>query len=846
MEVNRHPFNAPDQEILPSNYVPYNRTIYGKPTAEVLNSYGVNIEASLISTILSEMKSIRDKNVGATIAYDAGGNATVVKMASYDRLGRKEKQWVIYVMQGMPAVQLSYSYNTSDELEKSSFDEWDGSAFVAKAKRFRNYDSKGRLLKIEDENHKIMAAYEYSPNGNVEKKSYYDRGVLVYDKVIVRDVHGRPTEIKYEKNGIVLYTDKLDYETPLAGRISEAERSWKGIPSKGDETRTGKYTYDDDGRLTAVDAPLSGEYGYEGLNGQMSHKKEGDSVIEITYSYNKYRPAGFGINGRSVTATAEYFKYDAAGNVWYDRHAKTAYKLNAAGLPEVAYIQNAYDANLTLTAVNSGTVEDIEALMYMAYDESGGRIWTRVKTAERDDGEVTLSGVGVYSADIKNQVDYTLKRMDLVAGGYRDMKSDKAYFPVTDAQGNVRGYANDNGLVSANDYYAYGGVERIEVDATDDNKKWQGKEYDEATGKLYFGARYYDPFFGMWLSPDPAGQFANPYSYGGDPLNYVDLYGLWSIGFGFTIGWENGGFTAGVGAALDIGSKDFGANLNFGASHNFNDGSNTFSAVAGAAVNIGIVGVGGNLGYSYNTLSGSSLNYGLRGSIYGAGIGVNGANYWNTSGSYMGGTISLEGFYGAFGAEAYAGYEWGYSGMNGREWYRGVRAFGFHVEYAQDGGLNYGGQVYANLITYDANNHPSGYKKETLERVYELQEKCGNSCEVMFTKDGRIEIVVANGDHFSTDLFGANDDDAHSHFPNSSNPNGPSNFDGSSAWERDGIGLLKHYVLVPEKEQIIQYGEIQKPKFMLAGSDRAPIFNTWSIYDNVGWKTDFRVKKSRY
>ncbi|HQB65189.1 MAG TPA: RHS repeat-associated core domain-containing protein, partial [Fibrobacteraceae bacterium] len=539
--------------------------IYGKPTEEVLNSYGVNFDSQLFSIILSEMKNIRDKNVGATVAYDASGNATVVKMASYDRLGRKEKQWVVFMTQGMPAIQLSYEYNQSDELTHSRFEEWDGSTFVAKAERYRSYDSKGRLIKIEDENHQNIAAYEYTPNGNVKRKSYYDKGTLVYDKVIIRDVQGRPTEMRYEKNGVVLYTDKLEYETPLAGRLSEAERSWN-IEAKENEKRTGKYSYDDDGRLTKVEAPLSGEYQYKGQNGQLSYKKEGDSVIAMSYSYDKYRPAGFNINNRSPTATAEYFKYDDAGNVWYDRHAKTSYKLNAAGLPEVAYIQNEYHADLTLSDVNSGSVNDIETTMYMNYDESGQRIWTRIKKEGRDYAEFTLSGVGVYLADIGAQTGYSLTRMDLVAGGYRDGINGKAYFPVTDAQGNVRGYANDEGLVSAYDYYAYGGVEDIVVNETDDKKRWafiretftplkcrsiiekdllrrsgceaaflllsnrdsaQGKEFDGEHGKYYFGARYFDPFFGMWMSPDPAAQFANPYTYGGDPLNYVDPNGEW-------------------------------------------------------------------------------------------------------------------------------------------------------------------------------------------------------------------------------------------------------------------------------------------------------------------------------
>ena len=143
------------------------------------------------------MKNIRDKNIGATIAYDANGNAAVVKMSSYDRIGRKDRQWVIYTMSGMPAIQLTYSYNAADELTQSSFDEWSNGKFVSKARRTRNYDFRGRLTEILDENSKRIASYEYSHNGNVKSKSYYGQGELVYKKLIHRDVQNRPTEIQY-------------------------------------------------------------------------------------------------------------------------------------------------------------------------------------------------------------------------------------------------------------------------------------------------------------------------------------------------------------------------------------------------------------------------------------------------------------------------------------------------------------------------------------------------------------------------------------------------------------------------------------------------------------------------
>jgi len=53
-----------------------------------------------------------------------------------------------------------------------------------------------------------------------------------------------------------------------------------------------------------------------------------------------------------------------------------------------------------------------------------------------------------------------------------------------------------------------------------------GYETDSESGLQYAGARFYDPELGMFLSLDPARQFANPYSYtGGNPVNLVDPTG---------------------------------------------------------------------------------------------------------------------------------------------------------------------------------------------------------------------------------------------------------------------------------------------------------------------------------
>ena len=49
-----------------------------------------------------------------------------------------------------------------------------------------------------------------------------------------------------------------------------------------------------------------------------------------------------------------------------------------------------------------------------------------------------------------------------------------------------------------------------------------GKEKDAETSLDYFGARYLDKDFGMWLTPDASRQFPNLYKYSSDPLNGID------------------------------------------------------------------------------------------------------------------------------------------------------------------------------------------------------------------------------------------------------------------------------------------------------------------------------------
>ena len=73
----------------------------------------------------------------------------------------------------------------------------------------------------------------------------------------------------------------------------------------------------------------------------------------------------------------------------------------------------------------------------------------------------------------------------------------------------------------------------------DNPYRFNGKEFDAATGYYYYGARYYDPKRSFWLSVDPLVDITgSPYAYvWNDPVNYADPTGM----MGERIGGEGPG-----------------------------------------------------------------------------------------------------------------------------------------------------------------------------------------------------------------------------------------------------------------------------------------------------------------
>ena len=99
-----------------------------------------------------------------------------------------------------------------------------------------------------------------------------------------------------------------------------------------------------------------------------------------------------------------------------------------------------------------------------------------------------------------------------------------------DGLGSVINLANSLGSITQSyAYNAFGNVTSKSGTSTN-SRQFLTKEAD-ASGLIYFGARYYDPAIGRFITQDPLGiDDENAYAYCyNDPVNSVDLYGLFTV-----------------------------------------------------------------------------------------------------------------------------------------------------------------------------------------------------------------------------------------------------------------------------------------------------------------------------
>jgi RHS repeat-associated protein len=111
-----------------------------------------------------------------------------------------------------------------------------------------------------------------------------------------------------------------------------------------------------------------------------------------------------------------------------------------------------------------------------------------------------------------------------------------AYFYHSDHLGSSNYISNNTGIVSQHTEYLPFGETFVDEHLNSHNTpfKFNAKEFDDETGNYYYGARYYNPKWNVWLSVDPlAEEYAeiSPYIYvANNPIGNIDPDGRKIIG----------------------------------------------------------------------------------------------------------------------------------------------------------------------------------------------------------------------------------------------------------------------------------------------------------------------------
>jgi RHS repeat-associated protein len=414
----------------------------------------------------------------------------------------------------------------------------------------REYDALDRLVSETDDRFKTAVRYVYDDASRLRSKVYPGGKVvhISYDAVgrpigitdpfgdttrYVYDGAGRRTETRSSSSGLAT---RLSYDT--RGLLTEiASTRSDGSPAvttgypvhdqagnrtqKTDAQGTTGYGYDGLHRLETVTPPAGGpvHYEYDGAGNRMnSGAKAGGGFVHPFRSYSyaaqgEHRLAAITDSGAGVLEA--FPAYDAGGNPTAWVHEGDPRTLR-------------WDALDRLVAIEGSSFS-----ASYAYDPLGRRIAKTeqaVTTRYQYDG---LDVVAEYGAAAEQTAIYVFgpgideplkaKRGGTLAAYHGDGLGSVMLLSQVggEASTTLASYAYD----------AFGEEAPGSGGSFANAYTFTGRERD-ASGLLYYRARYYLPRAGRFLTPDPLGLAGgiNPYAYAAsNPVNFTDPFGLTPI-----------------------------------------------------------------------------------------------------------------------------------------------------------------------------------------------------------------------------------------------------------------------------------------------------------------------------
>ena len=296
------------------------------------------------------------------------------------------------------------------------------------------------------------------------------------------------------------------------------------------------YGYDSADRLTSVVNKRTGPVTLSSFTYTLDATGSRTQMVDLSGSHSyQYDPLYRLTQVTYPGPQTDTYTYDGVGN---------RLTMNAAG-----YTYDAADQMLTAGAVaygydNNGNQTSRGLLDTFTYDHenrltqavTGGVLSSSIYNG---DGVRMSHTVGVvttnYSWDVNASLPVVLQDglntyvygLDLISS--TDALGAQTYFAY-DGLGSTTDLTNGSGTVTGTYSYDVFGAVRAQTGGGANYWQFTGEQTDADSGLQYLRARYYDTATGRFLGRDPL-MIGNRYSYvEGNPTNYVDPYGLFSVG----------------------------------------------------------------------------------------------------------------------------------------------------------------------------------------------------------------------------------------------------------------------------------------------------------------------------
>jgi len=408
----------------------------------------------------------------------------------------------------------------------------------------RTYNTNGHITQEVLANG-ICIGFDYDPIGRQRTVFLPDQSCFIYEysgtrlkSIIRKDKWGGEVYnhqyLEYDLSGkvqsaqLIGGTGIITYDYDLLSRTRKVEsKHWREIIAGFDEAgnilersfedvvgnSNDKFSYDDLSQLKSESGSVTNTYKNDSVynrtekNHQAYLLNDLNQVLSDGNTSYQYDRNGNLTNKTSTTENSHY-TYDSLGRLTTVSigNQKTEYTYDEINRRQTKKVYSLSGVNQTLTTY--------EKYIYQGKHEIGA-----VNTLG-DIINLRLLGNGL-GAEIGAAVAIEI--------------DNRIFAPLHDHNGNLTTLVDviTGDVAECYRYSSFGEEEIYKANGKRQTKalspwRYSSKRYDDETGYVYYGQRYYDPKLGRWITPDPIGYGDGPNLYAyvrNNPLTNIDLWG---------------------------------------------------------------------------------------------------------------------------------------------------------------------------------------------------------------------------------------------------------------------------------------------------------------------------------